>query len=154
MSIGDANGNALTIQDLPNFTEQYRTLFIRLSKQTNMHIIAGTHVLKKGDNLVQRRPHVLPRRQFVEQAKLHITPTEVHEWNMQPGDPSKSSKPEKGTVALLTCYDIEFPEIVRMAKAKEQTSSSAHPAPTTDTDSTACATPAMPAPSRTKSTSY
>jgi len=118
MSIGDENGNALTIQDLPNFTEQYRELFIRLAAETKMHIIAGTHVLKKGDKLFNVAHMFYPDGRVVEQAKLHITPTEVTEWNMQEGDSFEVFETDKGTVALLTCYDIEFPEIVRMAKAK------------------------------------
>lgn len=118
MSIGDENGNALTIQDLPKFTEQYRELFIRLAGETKMHIIAGTHVLQKGDKLYNVAHMFYPDGRVVEQAKLHITPTEVTEWNMQEGDSFQVFETEKGTVALLTCYDIEFPEIVRMAKAK------------------------------------
>ncbi|MGB8955114.1 MAG: carbon-nitrogen hydrolase family protein [Tumebacillaceae bacterium] len=118
LSIGDGNGNALTIDDLPSFTEQYRELFTGLAASTGMHIIAGTHVLKKGDKLYNVAHMFYPDGRVAEQAKLHITPTEVTEWNMQPGETFEVFETEFGTVSLLTCYDIEFPEIVRMAKAK------------------------------------
>lgn len=118
MSIGDDQGCALTINDLPDFTEQYRDLFTRLAKQTNMHIIAGTHVIRKGDRLYNVAHLFYPDGRVAEQAKLHITPTEVQEWKMCPGDGLQVFETEKGTIAMLTCYDIEFPEIVRMAKAK------------------------------------
>jgi hypothetical protein len=35
--------------ELPDFTEQYRSLFTHLAKRTNMHIIGGTHVIRKGN---------------------------------------------------------------------------------------------------------
>lgn len=118
MSIENEFGEALTIDQLPNFTEQYRSLFITLAIKTNMHIIAGTHVIKRNDKLYNVAHMFYPDGRVVEQAKLHITPTEVDEWNMSAGDGLQVFETEKGTVAMLTCYDIEFPEIVRMAKAK------------------------------------
>jgi predicted amidohydrolase len=118
MSIGDKQGNALTINDLPEFTEQYRDLFASLAKKTNMHIIGGTHVIRKGDRLYNVAHLFYPDGRIAEQPKLHITPTEVKEWKMTPGESLQVFETEKGTIAILTCYDIEFPEIVRMAKAR------------------------------------
>ncbi|KAA2281357.1 acyltransferase, partial [Clostridioides difficile] len=59
-----------------------------------------------------------PDGRIARQDKIHITPTEVQEWNMAPGDGLEVFDTDKGRIAMLTCYDIEFPEIVRMAKAK------------------------------------
>jgi predicted amidohydrolase len=117
MSIGK-EGRALTIDELPEYTDQYRELFIRLAKEYGMHIIGGTHVLKKGDKLYNVAHLFYPDGRVGEQAKLHITPTEVNEWNMSKGEGLEVFQTEKGTIAMLTCYDIEFPEIVRIAKAK------------------------------------
>ncbi|MEH7549778.1 carbon-nitrogen hydrolase family protein [Neobacillus vireti] len=118
MSIGNANGEALTIQELPDFTEQYRFLFTNLAQAYRMHIVGGTHVIRKGDRLYNVAHLFYPDGRVAEQAKLHITPTEVNEWNMSAGDALEVFETEKGKIAMLTCYDIEFPEIVRMAKAK------------------------------------
>ena len=118
MSIGNNQGNALTINELPNFTEQYRDLFLSFAKQTKMHIIGGTHVIRKGDRLYNVAHLFYPDGRIAEQPKLHITPTEVKEWKMTPGESFQVFETDKGTIAMLTCYDIEFPEIVRMAKAK------------------------------------
>lgn len=118
LSIGDGKGQSLTINDLPGFTEQYRELFTNFAKQTGMHIIAGTHVIEKGGKLYNTAHLFYPDGRIGEQAKLHITPTEVNEWNMEKGSSFQIFETEKGKIALLTCYDIEFPEIVRMAKAK------------------------------------
>ncbi|OVE34531.1 acyltransferase [Priestia aryabhattai] len=118
MSIGDHQGNSLTIHDLPDFTEQYRSLFINLAIKSNTHIIAGTHVIRK-DNKQYNVAHLFyPDGRVAEQAKLHLTPTEIQDWNMAPGEDLQVFETSKGTIAMLTCYDIEFPEIVRMARAK------------------------------------
>ncbi|MBM7619216.1 putative amidohydrolase [Bacillus tianshenii] len=118
MSIGDESGNALTIGDLPGFTESYRNLFIDLATEYELHIIGGTHVVRKNGKLYNVAHLFYPDGRVVEQAKLHMTPTEVKEWNMSPGEGLEVFDTDKGTIAMLTCYDIEFPEIVRMAKAK------------------------------------
>lgn len=86
MSIGNDRGEALTIQELPDYNNKYLSLFIELAKQYKMHIIGGTHVIRKGDRLYNVAHMFYPDGRVVEQAKLHITPTEVHEWNMSPGD--------------------------------------------------------------------
>ncbi|PLT30529.1 carbon-nitrogen hydrolase family protein [Peribacillus deserti] len=118
MSIPNEYGEARTIEDLPDFTEQYRALFIRLAMQMKMHIIGGTHVVQRDGRLYNVAHLFYPDGRVAEQAKLHITPTEVNEWNMSAGEGLEVFETEKGTIAMLTCYDIEFPEIVRMAKAK------------------------------------
>lgn len=118
LSIGNQSGQPLAIQHLPDFTEQYEALFIDLAKKKNLHIIGGTHVIRKGDQLYNVAYLFYPDGRVAKQPKLHITPTEVKEWNMSPGDNLEVFETEKGTIAILTCYDIEFPEIVRMAKAR------------------------------------
>ncbi|MFJ8244885.1 carbon-nitrogen hydrolase family protein [Peribacillus asahii] len=118
LSIGDEQGQSLTIQDLPSFTEKYHALFSQLAQETGMHIIGGTHVIEREGCLYNVAHLFYPDGRIAGQAKLHSTPTEVHEWNMHKGDKLNVFDTDKGRIAILTCYDIEFPEIVRMAKAK------------------------------------
>ncbi|MBD8070084.1 carbon-nitrogen hydrolase family protein [Bacillus sp. PS06] len=118
LSIGSDQGTNLTINELPGFTEQYRQLFSSFAMKTGMHIIGGTHVIRKDDKLYNVAHLFYPDGRIAEQAKLHITPTEVNEWKMAPGNELNVFDTDKGRIAILTCYDIEFPEIVRMAKAK------------------------------------
>ncbi|CAJ1316893.1 carbon-nitrogen hydrolase family protein [Paenibacillus sp. PK4536] len=118
LSIGDVHGKALGIEKLPEFTDSYIHLFQQLAQETGMHIIGGTHVIEKEGKLYNTAHLFYPDGRVAVQPKLHITPTEVTEWNMSPGEGLTVFETDKGTIALLTCYDIEFPEIVRMAKAK------------------------------------
>jgi predicted amidohydrolase len=118
LSIPTASGTASGIDELPKYTQAYRGLFERLARETGIYIIAGTHVIERDGHLYNTAHLFSPDGWVGEQAKLHITPTEVTEWNVRGGDSFQVFETAKGTIALLTCYDIEFPEIVRMAKAK------------------------------------
>ncbi|MCE3198116.1 carbon-nitrogen hydrolase family protein [Paenibacillus sonchi] len=118
MSIGDERGKALTIEDLPQFTDRYRELFAGYAQKYAVHIIGGTHVLRRNGKLYNVAHLFYPDGRIAEQAKLHITPAEVEGWNMGAGEGLEVFQTDKGTIAMLTCYDIEFPEIVRMARAK------------------------------------
>lgn len=118
LSIGDSSGKALTINDLPDFTDRYVELFSRLAAETGMHLIGGTHVVRKEGKLYNVCHMFYPDGRIAEQAKLHITPTEVHEWELKKGEDFKVFDTDKARVALITCYDMEFPEIVRIAKAR------------------------------------
>ncbi|MBG9791734.1 acyltransferase [Paenibacillus dendritiformis] len=118
MSIGTEEREALAIGELPGYTEAYLELFTRLAKQYGMYLIGGTHVIEREGKLYNMAHLFRPDGTVEEQAKLHITPTEVSEWNMAAGEGVRVFHTEKGTIAILTCYDIEFPEIVRMVRAQ------------------------------------
>ncbi|MDR9796864.1 carbon-nitrogen hydrolase family protein [Aeribacillus sp. FSL K6-2848] len=105
-----------TIQNLPHYTDRYYSLFTSLAKETGMHIIGGTHIIEKEGRLYNTAHLFYPDGRIAEQAKLHLTPTEVKEWHLTPGETVQIFETEKGKIAMLTCYDIEFPEIVRIVR--------------------------------------
>ncbi|RJX37733.1 acyltransferase [Paenibacillus pinisoli] len=119
LSIGDGQGEALPIGRLPDFTEDYKRLFAELAQSYDMYIIGGTHVVEVEGGKRRNAAHLFhPDGRIDVQHKIHLTPTEVEEWDMTPGDGVEVFQTPFGTIAMLTCYDIEFPEIVRMARAK------------------------------------
>lgn len=118
LSIPDELGRSRPMDRLPEFTGQYRDLFARLARETGMHIVAGTHVLSRNGKLQNTAHLFCPGGEIREQAKLHITPTEAAQWNIAPGDGVEVFDTPRGRIAMLTCYDIEFPEIVRMVRAR------------------------------------
>ncbi|MGE6230205.1 carbon-nitrogen hydrolase family protein [Paenibacillus chitinolyticus] len=118
LSIRNPGEGALTINDLPSFTDSYMELFKGLAKSTGMHLIGGTHIIEDSGRLYNSAFLFYPDGRVGEQRKLHITPTEVKEWNMGAGDALQVFDTDKGRIAILVCYDMEFPEIVRMAKAR------------------------------------
>ncbi|MGF7030677.1 putative amidohydrolase [Paenibacillus mucilaginosus] len=115
---GDGSGEALTIDELPGFTEPYMALFKGLAAETGMHLIGGTHIVSENGRLYNTAFLFYPDGRVGEQRKVHITPTEVKEWNMAAGDTLQVFDTDKGRIAMLICYDMEFPEIVRMARAR------------------------------------
>lgn len=119
LSIRDKEGKPHTIEQLPLFTAQYLDLFARLAKDYGVHIIGGTHVVAMPDGKRRNTAHYFaPDGTVHSQAKVHLTPTEVEEWDMSAGDSIQVFDSPFGKFAMLTCYDIEFPEIVRIARAK------------------------------------
>lgn len=119
LSIGDEAGEALPIGKLPEFTDAYLALFRKLAQEYGMYIVGGTHVVEAEGGKRRNAAHLFhPNGKVDVQHKIHLTPTEVAEWHMSPGDGVEVFETEFGTIAMLTCYDIEFPEIVRMARAK------------------------------------
>lgn len=116
MSTGKAG--ALSIHALPDFTSQYMDLFKRLALTTGMHIIGGTHIISEGGKLYNAAYLFYPDGQVGEQRKLHITPTEIKGWNMAAGNELNIFDTKHGRIAILVCYDMEFPELVRMARAR------------------------------------
>ncbi|MEK8128534.1 carbon-nitrogen hydrolase family protein [Paenibacillus filicis] len=120
LSIGhpDNRRQGLPITALPGFTGDYEALFKRLAVSTGMHLIGGTHVVEENGKLYNAAYLFYPDGRIATQRKLHITPSEVKEWSMGAGDSLSVFDTDKGRIAVLVCYDIEFPEIVRMAKAR------------------------------------
>jgi len=118
LSIGDEHGNALHISALPSYTDDYKNLFRGLATSSGMYIAGGTHIIEENGHLYNTAFLFYPDGRVGEQRKIHITPTEVKAWNMGAGDKLRVFDTEKGRVALLICYDMEFPELVRMARAK------------------------------------
>lgn len=106
------------IAELAAFTETYRELFRGLARTTGMHLIGGTQIIREGDRLLNAAHLFYPDGQIAIQPKLHLTPPEVSNWHLSPGESLRVFPTSKGPIAILTCYDVEFPEIVRMARAK------------------------------------
>ncbi|MCD1260045.1 carbon-nitrogen hydrolase family protein [Paenibacillus athensensis] len=118
MSIGDEAGRALPIDALPGYTEAYENLFRELAQRTGLHLIGGTHITSDGSKLYNTAYLFYPDGKIETQHKLHITPSELKAWNMGAGDSLRVFDTAQGRIAVLVCYDVEFPEVVRMAKAR------------------------------------
>lgn len=106
------------IRELSKFTPQYEALFTRLSIKYNINIIAGSHFVIENDNLYN--VSYLFRRDGThdKQYKIHITPSEKKWWGVQSGNKIKVFNTDRGKIAILICYDSEFPELARIATSK------------------------------------
>lgn len=99
---------------LDGFTEEYVTRFSQLAQENELTILGGTHIVKEGDGYVNKAYLFYPDGRVETQNKVHTTPEERNVWHMTPGEDFAVFDTEIGKVAILTCYDIEFPETARI----------------------------------------
>ena len=52
---------------------------------------------------------------IAKQYKIHITPNEKKWWGVQSGAKVEVFATDRGRIAIVICYDVEFPELVRIA---------------------------------------
>jgi predicted amidohydrolase/ribosomal protein S18 acetylase RimI-like enzyme len=102
-------------QKAASYTNEYIKLFSDLAMKYSIHIIAGSHYVEEHHDLYNvaflfRRDGTMDK-----QYKLHI-PADEEKWlGIQPGDEVKVFDTEFGKIAILIGYDIQFPELARMA---------------------------------------
>ncbi|HED23821.1 MAG TPA: carbon-nitrogen hydrolase, partial [Firmicutes bacterium] len=96
-------------------TEEYIELFSMLAVKHNVNIIGGSHFVEE-DDLLYNVSFLFRRDGTIErQYKIHITPDEKTWWAVQPGDGLNIFDTDCGKIAILICYDIQFPELSRLA---------------------------------------
>lgn len=109
---------AEAVRMLDQFTEPYIQLFTRLAVQYNVNIIGGSHFVVENDNLYNVSFLFKRDGTYYKQYKIHITPHERKWWGVKPGEEVKVFNTDCGKVAIAICYDIEFPELSRIAASK------------------------------------
>ncbi|MCZ7582700.1 MAG: GNAT family N-acetyltransferase [Deltaproteobacteria bacterium] len=109
---------SLAARKLAEYTDQYIDLFKSLAIKYNVNIIGGTQFsVEDGD--LYNVAYLFGRDGSVgKQYKLHITPAERRWWGVKSGGSLLVFDTDRGKVAILVCYDIEFPELCRVAVAK------------------------------------
>ncbi|QDU36194.1 (R)-stereoselective amidase [Maioricimonas rarisocia] len=113
---GTRSGQAA--RKLSEFTPQYLELFTEMAVKYNVNVIGGSQFVLENEVLYNvaylfRRDGTLGK-----QYKIHITPSERKWWGVSPGNRVEVFDTDCGTIAILVCYDIEFPELVRIAAQK------------------------------------
>ena len=109
---------AEAIRELHQFTPQYLELFTRLAIQYNVNIIGGSHFIIEDGDLYNVSYLFKRDGTYSRQFKVHITPHERKWWGVKPGDEIKVFNTDCGKIAIAVCYDIEFPELARVAASK------------------------------------
>jgi len=118
MSIPVDGQQAGTIRDLAAHAPRYLDLFKTLARERNIAILAGTTAVAEGNKLYNVAHFIHPDGRVDAQRKLHLTPTETGPWGLSPGEELKLIELPFGKAAILICYDTEFPELARQARAR------------------------------------
>lgn len=113
MSFIDVKTAKQAIVRLTDYTEQVDALFTGLATDLQVGIVGGTHPMAYGDKILNVATMYLPDGRTYRQPKIHITPNERRSWGIDGGNSLQVIDTQHGKVAMLVCYDIEFPEAAR-----------------------------------------
>jgi len=103
---------------LAELTPRYLEFFTGLAIKFNINIIAGSQFVVEGKEL-RNASYLFHRDGGIDQQfKVHITPAERRWWGVSPGHEVHVFETDRGKVAIQVCYDVEFPELARIAASK------------------------------------
>ncbi|WP_164821265.1 carbon-nitrogen hydrolase family protein [Paenibacillus koleovorans] len=114
--------NAEACEIMHGYTETYKRQFAGWSRETGMMILAGTHIHREGAptndgsalHYYNEAFLFLPDGRLHRHKKVHLTPEEQRTWPLLAGDRFETIDTPLGRVGIQICYDIEFPEGVRL----------------------------------------
>jgi predicted amidohydrolase/ribosomal protein S18 acetylase RimI-like enzyme len=110
-----ANRPDEAVRKLAEFTPQYLELFSGLAVRYNINIIGGSHFVLEEERLFNSAYLFKRNGEIARQRKLHINASERHWWGVAPGEAIDVFSTDRGKVAIQVGYDIEFPEVSRIA---------------------------------------
>ena len=105
------------IRTLARQRERYIEVMSGLAKKHRLYIAAGTipSVGVDGTSLYNECFFFGPSGDHASQCKIHMTRFEKEEWFVQPRNEFRIIETAFGKVAITICYDVEFPELARVA---------------------------------------
>lgn len=114
LSFMDTSDLRKAVRDMNDYTERYVALFSELSAQWGVYIIGGSHPTITDGKLMNTAYLFSPEGKVFTQDKIHLTRWEKEKWKGDPGHNLRVFDTSYGRIAILICYDIEFPELSRM----------------------------------------
>ena len=119
LSLIDERRPEVGARQLADFTPAYLELFGRLATHYDVNIVGGSQLAVEDDGHLYNIAYLFGRDGSIgKQKKIHITPNEARWWGVSGGDDVEVFDTDFGRVAILICYDSEFPELARVAVAK------------------------------------
>ena len=102
------------LRRVTEYYDSYLEMFRRFSEQYQLYIIAGTTPTPRNGEIYNAAHLFTPSGHYYTQDKLHLTPGERIDWGIHPGEQLRVFATPFGRIAILVCYDIEFPELARL----------------------------------------
>ncbi len=107
------NDLQVTLEKVAALAGERVALHARLAKEHDVHILVGSGPVKKNDGrFVNSAQLVTPKGLVGEQEKIIMTPFE-RDWGVTGGTPLRVFETALGRIAILICYDSEFPLLAR-----------------------------------------
>lgn len=101
------------VRRLDKYTPRYIALMQSIVREHGFHLIGGSHPTLRGDALYNTAYLFAPNGDYQMQDKIHRTRWEKEKWDTTAGDTLSVFETVHGKIAILICYDIEFPELAR-----------------------------------------
>jgi len=105
------------VNEIHEYEDKYLELFAGLSKEKNQYIVAGSHLIKRGDKIFNIGHIFCPDGQIFKHTKSHLMPAEV-KMGFIHGTRLEIFETEKVKFGLGICYEMEFPEVARTMTLK------------------------------------
>lgn len=116
MDTGDIHD---AVRRMHEYTPRYLDLMRELARKWKVFLIGGTHPTLREGRLYNTAYLFTPDGAVHEQDKIHRTRWEREKWDTDHGDKLNLFTTPYGKIAILICYDIEFPELARMVSEAE-----------------------------------
>jgi predicted amidohydrolase/ribosomal protein S18 acetylase RimI-like enzyme len=115
LSITPSVRPGLAARKLAEYTPRYLELMSLLAIKYNVNIIGGSSFVVENGKLYNIA-YLFRRNGSIErQYKIHVTPGERRWWGVEGGSRIEVFDTDRGRIAISICYDIEFPELARIA---------------------------------------
>lgn len=119
LSFMDTRDIRNAVRHMHEYTSLYLDLMSDLARQWKVYLVGGSHPTLREGKLYNTAYLFTPGGEIFEQDKIHRTRWEREKWDTDPGDQLRLFQTPYGRIAILVCYDIEFPELARMVSAAE-----------------------------------
>ncbi len=105
------------IRDLAKQVPRFVEMMSGLARRFKMYVAAGSiPVTEDGsDEVFNESFFFSPTGSFGVQGKIHLTRFETEDWLISPRSRLHVFETDFGRVAVTICYDVEFPELARVA---------------------------------------
>src|SRR5262249_41160146 len=115
LSLVRSDDPAKAMRALDEFTPRFLDLCAGLAVKHDINLIGGSHLTVEDGRLFNIA--YLYRRDgtIAKQYKLHVTSTERSDWGVTGGNRLEVFDTDRGKIAIQICYDVEFPELSRLA---------------------------------------
>ena len=114
LSFMDTRDLKAAVRLMDDYTPRYIELFRELAAEWNMFVIGGSHPNIRDGELLNTAYLFTPDGGVFQQDKIHRTRWEREKWGTAPGNQLRLFETPYGKIAILVCYDIEFPELSRV----------------------------------------
>ncbi len=113
LSFMDNDNVPSAVRELTGYTERYVELLRGYAVKHGYFLLGGTHPTLRDGKLLNTAYLFTPSGAVHVQDKIHRTRWENEKWKTDPGEVLKVFHTPHGKIAILICYDIEFPELAR-----------------------------------------